>query len=54
MTPATYCIDCGDPTTCWDTNLENHCNTCAKKLRRTWLILEQAYFESDWKEAYQD
>lgn len=55
MTPETFCIDCGDPTTCWDTNLENHCDSCAKKLRRTWLNLDRAFFESDIdiREAYQ-
>lgn len=55
MTPSTYCIDCGDPTTIWDTNLESHCNPCAKKLTHAWWIAEQEHFESDCtEEAYQE
>ena len=55
MTPSTYCIDCGDPTTIWDTNLESHCNPCAKKLTHAWWIAEQEHFESGCtEEAYQE
>ena len=53
-TKVTHCSDCGDQTTCWDTNMEGYCNPCAKKLTHAWWIAEQEHFESDWKEAYQD